>query len=110
MKGPLTYFADAVLSPVVHNFVARESSFKKLTSGSACIGDGLIGINITAVVPSSAFETNRLADTLCLLAKRLQLRLYEFGLNSNNVTEILCMTQFLNEFVRDSEVFSAQSF
>jgi hypothetical protein len=72
--------------------------------------NGLIGIRITAFVPSSGFETNRLADTLCLLAKRLQLRLYEFGLNSNNVIEILSMTQLLNEFVCDSEIFLGKSF
>jgi hypothetical protein len=70
----------------------------------------LIGISVTAFVPSSGFETNRLADTLCLLAKRLQLRVYEFGLNSNDVTKILSMTQFLNEFVRDCEVFLGRAF
>ena len=59
---------------------------------------------VTASVPSRGVETNRLADTLCLLAKQLQLRLHEFGLNSNDVIEILSVSQFLNELIRDSEV------
>ena len=60
---------------------------RRLEFDGSC--NGLIGISITVFIPSGGFETNRFADTLCLLAKRLQLRLYEFGLNSNDVIEIL---------------------
>ena len=71
-------------------------------------GNTLIGIAV--FVPSSGFETNRLADTLGLLGKRIQLRLHEFGLNSHDVIKIPSLTQSLYEFVRYSDVFLRTAF
>src|SRR5271169_1219658 len=89
--------------------LSRSPAFTSLCGCSSwSCGNTLIGI--TAFVPSSGLETNRLADTLGLLAKRVQLRLHEFGLNSHDVIKIFSLTQFLYEIVCNSDVFLRTAF
>src|ERR1700733_7474794 len=91
-------------------FAAAQPILRAASSDQVEGQAGLVGIGVAALVPSRGFETNRFADVPGLPATRLQLRLHEFCLNSNDVTEILGMAQFLNEFVRHSEILLRRTF
>ncbi len=45
------------------------------------------------------------AESLRLLAKRIELHLHKFGLNSNDVLQLLGLAQFAYVFLRSSGVF-----